>query len=162
MGMILPCLRDWGTYLHSMRRLNNWVRWEMRFTHVIKWPHARDNGMMGLVNGRTKGWYSELCKGRAQNAIVCKFCFCSTEEVGKMYYSVRWLLKIVSTSRDIALEVDQLWLPHLQKLPVCIVRKVVLRSHPMENQHTSRKTHTYSSDSLRPLLRPLPGTSKGA
>ena len=104
--------------------------------HVIKRPHARDNGVTKLVNGRTKGWKSELSKGGAQNAIVCKFRFCSTEEVGKMYYSVGWLLKIMSTSRVIALEAGQLWLPHLQKLPVCIVRKVVSRSHPMESQHT--------------------------
>ena len=53
--------------------------------------------------------------------------------------SVGWVLKIMSTSRDIVLEVEQLWLPHLQKLPVCLVRKVVLKSHPMESQHTSRK-----------------------
>ena len=79
-----------------------------------------------------------------------------------MYYSVGWLLKIMSTSRVIALEAGQLWLPHLQKLPVCIVRKVVSRSHPMENQHTSCKIHTYCSDSLRPSLRPPPGTSVGA
>ena len=72
---------------------------------MIKWPHACDNGMMGLVNGHTKG-YSELCKGGAQNAIVGKFRFCSTVEVGKMYYSVGWLLKIMSTSRVIALEDD--------------------------------------------------------
>ena len=45
-----------------------------------------DNGVIGLVNGRMKGWYSELCKGGAQNAIVYKFHSCSTEEVGKMYY----------------------------------------------------------------------------
>ena len=79
-----------------------------------------------------------------------------------MYYSVGWLLKIVSTSRVIALEAGQLWLPHLQKLPVCIVRKVVSRSHPMESQDTSRKTHTCCLDSLRPSLRPPSGTSKGA
>ena len=24
---------------------------------MIKWPHARNNGVMGLVNGRTKGRY---------------------------------------------------------------------------------------------------------
>ena len=74
--------------------------------HVIKWPHARDNGVMGAVNGRTKGRYIELCKGGAQNATVCEFCFCSTVEVGKMYYSVGWLLKIMSTSRVIVLEAD--------------------------------------------------------
>ena len=40
------------------------------------------------------------------------------------------------------LEGDELWLLHLQKLPVCIVRKVVSRSHPMECQHASRKSDT--------------------
>ena len=30
----------------------------------------------------------------------------STEEVGKMYYSVRWLLKKMSTSQVIVLEAD--------------------------------------------------------
>ena len=109
--------------------------------HVIKRPHAHDNGATKQANGHMKGWKSELCKGGTQNAIVCKFRFCSTEEVGKMYYSVGWLLKIMSTSRVIVLEAGQLWLPHLQKLPVCIVRKVVSRSHPMESQHTSRKTY---------------------
>ena len=47
-------------------------------------------------HSRSKG---ELYKGGAQNATVCKFRFCSTVEVGKMYYSVGWLLKIMSTSR---------------------------------------------------------------
>ena len=58
----------------------------------------------------------------------------------------------------IALEADQPWLPHLQKLPVCIVMMVILRSHPTECQNTSCKTHTYCSDSLRQLLRPSPWT----
>ena len=59
---------------------------------------ARDNGVMGLVNGRSRS-KGELCKRGAQNATVCKFRFCSTVEFGKMYYSVGWLFKIVSTSR---------------------------------------------------------------
>ena len=41
---------------------------------------------------------SDLCVGGAQNATVCKFRSCSTVEVGKMYYSVGWLLKMLSTS----------------------------------------------------------------
>ena len=44
-------------------------------------------------------------KGGAHNSTVCKFSFCSTVKGGKMYYSVRWLLKM-STSRVIALEDD--------------------------------------------------------
>ena len=108
------------------------------------------------LNGRTKEEFRELCKGGAQNATVCKVRSCSTVEVGKMYYSVGWLLKIVSTSRVIMLEVDLPWLPQLQKLPVCMVRKVVLRSHPMECQHTSRTPVAYCSGGLRPLLRPPP------
>ena len=55
-----------------------------------------------------------------------------------------------TTSRVIVLEADQLWLPNLQKLLVCIVRKVVLRSHPMKCQHTPRKSHTYYPDSKNP------------
>ena len=82
---------------------------------------------------------------------------CSTIEVGKMYYSVGWLLKIVSTSRVIALEVDYPWLPQLRKLLVCMVRKVVLRSHPMGCQHTSCTPDVYCSGSLRPSLRQDPG-----
>ena len=50
------------------------------------------------------------------------------------------------------LEADQLWLLHLQKLPVCIVRKVVLRSHPIECQHASRKSDAYYPDSKNPSL----------
>ena len=63
---------------------------------------------------------------------------------------------MVSISRVITLEVDHPWHPDLQKLPVCMVRKVVLRSHPMECQHTSRTPVAYCSGSLRPLLRPPP------
>ena len=69
--------------------------------HVIKWCMHMTMAWWGPVNGRTEGWCSELCKNRAQNAIVCKFRFYSTVEVGKMYYSVGWLLKM-STSRVIA------------------------------------------------------------
>ena len=97
-------------------------------SQMIKWLHACDSGMIGLVNGSKKGWYSELCKGRAQNATICKFRSCSTVEVGKMYYSVGWLLKIVSTSWLIVLEADKLWLLYLQKLSVCAAMKVVLSS----------------------------------
>ena len=81
---------------------------------------------------------SDLCTGGAQNATLCKFHSYSTVEIGEMYYSVGWLLKILSTSQVIMLEDDQLWLLHLQKLPVYIVRKVVLRSHC---QHASRKSY---------------------
>ena len=58
------------------------------------------------VNGHTKEEFREMCKGGAQNATVCKVHSCSIVEVGEMYYSVGWLLKIMSTSRIIALEVD--------------------------------------------------------
>ena len=53
-------------------------------------------------------------------------------------------------------------LPQLQKLLVCMVRKVVLISHPMECQLTSRTPDAYCSGSLRPLLRPPPWTIVGA
>ena len=66
----------------------------------------RDNGVTEQVNGRTKEEFRELCKVGPQNATVCKIRSCSTVEVGKMYYSVGWLLKIVSTRRVITLEVD--------------------------------------------------------
>ena len=72
--------------------------------HVIQWPHARDNGVTEPVNGRIKEEFRELCKGGAQNATVCKVRSCSTVMVGKIYYSVRWLLKMVSISRVITLE----------------------------------------------------------
>ena len=39
------------------------------------------------------------------------------------------------------------WLSQLLNLLVCMVRKVVLRSHPMKCQHTSRTPHTYCSGS---------------
>ena len=58
------------------------------------------------VKGCMREEFRELCKGGAQNATVCKLCSCSTVEVGEIHYSVGWLLKIVSTSRVIALEVD--------------------------------------------------------
>ena len=67
---------------------------------------------------------------------------CSTVEVGKIYYSVRWLLKIVSTSRVTVLEVDYLWLPLLQKLVVYMVRKVVLRSPLIVSIHHVHQLHT--------------------
>ena len=51
--------------------------------HVIKWPHAHDNGMTEPVNGCTKEEFRELCKGGAQNTTVCKVCSCSTVEVWK-------------------------------------------------------------------------------
>ena len=76
--------------------------------------------------------FRELCKGGAQNATVCKVRSCSTVEVGKIYYPVGWLLKMVSNTRVIMLEVDYPWFPDLQKLAVYMVRKVVLRTHPME------------------------------
>ena len=62
--------------------------------HVIQWPHVHDNGVTEPVNGRMKEESRELCKG-------------GNVEVGKMYYSVGWLLTTVSTSRVIMLEVDQ-------------------------------------------------------
>ena len=39
-----------------------------------------------------------LCVHAAYGFAVCKGRSCSTVEVGKMYYSARWPLKIVSTS----------------------------------------------------------------
>ena len=76
--------------------------------HVIKWPHACDNGVMTLYSKwpHEEVIYSKLCKSRAQNATVCKFHSCSTVEVGKMYYSVMWLWKIMSISQVIVLEAD--------------------------------------------------------
>ena len=73
---------------------------------MIQWPYARDNGVTEPVNGSMIEELRELCKGRAQNTNVCKVPSCSTVDVGKMYYSVEWLLKIVSTSRVITLEVN--------------------------------------------------------
>ena len=73
---------------------------------MIKWLRVHENGVTEPVNGRTKEEFRELCEGRAQNATACKVRSCSTVEVGKMYYSVKWLLKTVSTSRVIALEAD--------------------------------------------------------
>ena len=62
--------------------------------------------MIKSVNGHTKEQYSDLCTGGAQNTTLCKFRSYSTVEIGKMYYSVGWLLKILSTSRVIRLEAD--------------------------------------------------------
>ena len=74
---------------------------------MIKWPHARDNGMMGPVTGTWRGDVASCVKAEHKTPLpVCKFGFCSTVEVGKMYYSVVWLLKIMSTSRVIVLEAD--------------------------------------------------------
>ena len=53
---------------------------------------------------------------------------------------------MLSTSQVIVLEA-KLWLPELLKLLVYMVRKVILRSHQMECQHTSRTPHTYCSGS---------------
>ena len=50
--------------------------------HVIKWPHARDNGVTKPVNDRTKEEFRELCKGGAQSATICKVRSCSPVEVG--------------------------------------------------------------------------------
>ena len=65
-----------------------------------------DIGVTEAVNGRMKGGFGGLCRGGAQNATVSKFRSHNTVEVGKVYYTVGWLLKVVSTSRVIVLEVD--------------------------------------------------------
>ena len=49
-----------------------------------------------------------------------------------------------------------------EKVPVCMVRKVVLRSHPLECQHISCTPHGYCSGSFRPSLKPLPWTTGDA
>ena len=49
---------------------------------------------------------------------------------------------MLSIRQVIVLEA-KLWLPELLKLLVYMVRMVILRSHPMECQHTSRTPHTY-------------------
>ena len=45
----------------------------------------------------------------------------------------------MSTSRVIVLEADKLYLPHLQKLLVCMVMKVVLRSLLITKKTRERK-----------------------
>ena len=69
-----------------------------------------------------------------------------------MYYSVGWLLKIVSTSRLIVLEADKLWLPHLQKLSVCIVMKVILRSLLTTKKTRKRKQQSAVKCTLTPEI----------
>ena len=47
-----------------------------------------------------------MCTGGTQNTTVCKVRCRGTVKIGKMYYSFGWLLKMVSTSQVIVLEVD--------------------------------------------------------
>ena len=57
--------------------------------------------MTEQVTGCTKEKFRELYTGETQNATICKVCSRSTVEVGKMYYSIGWLVKIVSTRLEV-------------------------------------------------------------
>ena len=53
-----------------------------------------------------EGGTRRVCTGEAQTTTVCKVCCRGAVKIGKMYYSVGWLLKMLSTSQVIVLEVD--------------------------------------------------------
>ena len=72
--------------------------------HLIYWQNAHDSSKK--VNGHMKGRFKELSISGAQNTTICKFCSRGTVKIGKMYYSVGWLLKMLSKSRLLGLEVD--------------------------------------------------------
>ena len=53
-----------------------------------------------------EGGTRRLCTGGAQTTTVSKVRCRGTVKIGKMYYSLGWLLKMVSTGQVIVLEVD--------------------------------------------------------
>ena len=100
--------------------------------------HECDNGMTEHVNGHTKGRFRELSTGGAQNATKCKSRFLGTVKASK---DVPFCQVAFENAVYKVLEVGQLWLPHMLNLLVCMVREVVLRSHPIECQHTAYTTY---------------------
>ena len=95
-------------------------------------------------NGRMKVRFREWFTGGAQYASFVKVCSRSSVELANVDYLVGWLLlKILSTGRAIVAEVAPLCPSHRQKSPVCMVRKVVLKSHPEDvSIHHVHHMHT--------------------
>jgi len=78
-----------------------------------------------------------------------------------MFYSAKWVLRIPSTRGVIVLEMAELWLLHLHTLLVCMVRKVVLKSHPKECQHTITYTTYRTHSKLNKFSYKYGGLNKG-
>ena len=102
--------------------------------HVIYWLHAHE-------------WTSKY--RMKENSAQEEHKTPPHVKIGKMYYSVRWFLKMLSTSRVIVLQL--LWFSTPAEVTSLYGEEGHMRSHPMECQHTSCTLHTYCSGTLRPL-----------
>ena len=61
--------------------------------------------------------------------------------------------KLLSIGRATEVKVDYQWLSRLQKVPICMVKDVIMRVHLMECQPSLHTAHPYSSGILVDCLQ---------